>query len=354
LKESRADHLLTVDEIRTEARRAMTKTGRRGKVILFGSYARGDARVPSDVDLMVVVESYRRDKIKDYGEIRRSIDHGRGIDLIVAIEAEHEEWKTERGSVHHEAFTHGVVLFDDRDRPPYDLTEEDGTWTTHDPAIPGVYGMGPSRETALADLAEAQALLVDYEADKLDEDAADAEDAPLADAAYAEVLAGGAVYTHEEVAERCGLKPPEFASEEKDMNDEVPLREQIAKGRPLGGYRGDARPEVAKLLATVKAALPELVELRDQCAERADEDGVYRFYHQSFKVYGLQEYTLQIVGVLRSFAPDPTAPLDPYFEENFHARYFLDMLVAYGHELDEPPGLMGYGWAAILSLYGLR
>jgi hypothetical protein len=44
----------------------------------------------------------------------------------------------------------------------------------------------------------------------------------------------------------------------------------------------------------------------------------------------------------------------PIVEAYFHARYFLDMLVAYGHELDEPPGLMGYGWAAILSLYGLR
>jgi hypothetical protein len=139
---------------------------------------------------------------------------------------------------------------------------------------------------------------------------------------------------------------------------------------------------VTKLLAAVKAALPELVELRDECAERVDEDGAYRFYHQSFKVYWLQEYTLQIVGFLRSFAPDPKAPLGPYFEEivaggtgktfelshnaewtkhtrpiveaYFHTRYFLDMLVAYGHELDEPPELMGYGWAAILSLYGLR
>jgi predicted nucleotidyltransferase len=229
--ESRADRLLTVDEIRAEVRRAMTKAGRRGKVILFGSYARGDALVRSDVDLMVVVESYRHDEIEDYGEIRRRIDLGRDSDLIVATEAKHDEWKTEKDSVHHEAFTHGVVLFDDRDWAPYDLSEQDGTWTAQDPAIPGVYGMGPSRKTALADLAEALTLLVDYEAGKLDEDEAEAEDARLADAAYAEALADGGFHTHAEMIERCGLKPAKFASKEKDMNDEAPLREQIAKVR---------------------------------------------------------------------------------------------------------------------------
>ena len=150
----------------------------------------------------------------------------------------------------------------------------------------------------------------------------------------------------------------------------------------MGGGRVDDRPEVAKLLAAIKAALPELVKLRDQCANRVDEDAAYRFYHQSNKLYGrCQIYTEDIVAKLRSLAQDPSAPLDPYFEEIirdgkqnwdeahnqewtrharpileafFHARYFLDMMIAYAHELDEPPGLLGYGWAAILTLYGLR
>jgi len=159
------------------------------------------------------------------------------------------------------------------------------------------------------------------------------------------------------------------------MNDEAHLRTQIQEDRPLGGGRVDDRPEVARLLAVIKAALPDLEKLRD-------EDAVYRFYHQSNKVYGrCQIYTEDIVAKLRSLATDPSAPLDLYFEEIvrdgkqnwdishnqewtkhtrpileafFHARYFLDVMIAYAHELDEPPGLMGYGWAAILTLYGLR
>lgn len=33
-------------------------------------------------------------------------------------------------------------------------------------------------------------------------------------------------------------------------------------------------------------------------------DKVYRFYHQSFKVFHLQEYTQEIVGALAGIAPD--------------------------------------------------
>ena len=34
------------------------------------------------------------------------------------------------------------------------------------------------------------------------------------------------------------------------------------------------------------------------------EDPIYRFYHQSFKVYALQNETARIVRVLQSLAPD--------------------------------------------------
>ena len=51
----------------------------------------------------------------------------------------------------------------------------------------------------------------------------------------------------------------------------------------------DDRPEIQVLLANLKAALPELEKLLDECSDHwGYEDPIYRFYHQSFKVYGIQ------------------------------------------------------------------
>jgi predicted RNase H-like HicB family nuclease len=60
------------------------------------------------------------------------------------------------------------------------FTEEEGTWSAHDPTVPGVYGLGPTRKAALADLAEATALLAEHDASQA---ADDAEDVLLADEA---------------------------------------------------------------------------------------------------------------------------------------------------------------------------
>lgn len=58
---------------------------------------------------------------------------------------------------------------------------------------------------------------------------------------------------------------------------------------------------MVKLLATIKAALPELEELRDRCARRLHADAPYRFYQQSDKLFGrCQLYTEDIVARLRS------------------------------------------------------
>jgi len=109
------------------------------------------------------------------------------------------------------------------------------------------------------------------------------------------------------------------------------------------------------------------------------EDPVYRFYHQSFKVYHLQEQTTSIVAALGDLAPD--RPLNPWLleivalgtgrqftaehnsrwtevtrpivEAFFHARFFLEMAVRYS-ELEEPPRPLPSGYAALLYLYGLR
>lgn len=143
----------------------------------------------------------------------------------------------------------------------------------------------------------------------------------------------------------------------------------------------DDRAEVQALFANLKAALPKLKELLDGCSDHwGYEDPVYRFYHQSYKAYGLQETTEAIVKALQALAPD--RPLNEWFvqivkcgtgktfemehnkrwleetrpilEAFFHARYFLEMAVRYGEELKQPPRTLPSGWAAFLYLFNLR
>ena len=136
------------------------------------------------------------------------------------------------------------------------------------------------------------------------------------------------------------------------------------------------------LLQNMKTQASPLEELLKKVnAHRGYEDGVYRFYHGSFKVFHLQEYTKQIVAALAGIAPEgrafgalfaeiiaagtardfkmednkhwieSTAPIVQAF---LHAKYFLEMAVKYAGELKEPPETMPSGWAALLCLYGLR
>jgi hypothetical protein len=109
------------------------------------------------------------------------------------------------------------------------------------------------------------------------------------------------------------------------------------------------------------------------------EDCVYRFYHQSFKVYAIQQQTEAIVAALGDLAPG--RPLNEWFvqimkagtgqqfelehnarwlevtrpmlEAFFHARFFLEMAVRYS-TLDGPPRPLPSGYAALLYLFGLR
>jgi len=143
----------------------------------------------------------------------------------------------------------------------------------------------------------------------------------------------------------------------------------------------DRQVEEVKLLASIAKSLPRLEELWQEVnSHRGYEDPIYRFYHQSFKVFNLQEQTARIVEALQSLAPH--RPLAPWFnqivsegaaeeftpevnerwpqatrpivEAFFHARYFLEMVCKYVRELKEPTEILPSGWAAILCLYGLR
>lgn len=142
----------------------------------------------------------------------------------------------------------------------------------------------------------------------------------------------------------------------------------------------DERPNVNRLFTNLVNRLPTLEELLKISQEHGYEDRVYRFYHQSLKVFDLQTLTEDIVVQLKGLAPG--VPLNtsftkiiaegtgktfklednenwiavtrPILEAFFHARYFLEMAVKYGKELERPPCCMPSGWAAFLYLYNLR
>lgn len=139
----------------------------------------------------------------------------------------------------------------------------------------------------------------------------------------------------------------------------------------------------AELLANIQARWYDLAKLLDEINSHwVYEDLVYRFYHQSFKVYGIQNETRRIVEALQSIGPNG-ASINPMFEEIylagasgkqfkiehnrewtthtrpfveafFHAKFFLEMAVKYGKELPEAPTTLPSGWAALLYFYSIR
>lgn len=135
------------------------------------------------------------------------------------------------------------------------------------------------------------------------------------------------------------------------------------------------------LLLAIKVRLDELVALLKTASSHWHaEDAFYRFYHQSWKLYGLQRDTAQIVETLRELWPEKQ--LHPWFEKIigegtglefssednrdwlrrgrpileafFHARTMLEFAVKYGRELEHAPRAMPSGWAALLYLYSSR
>jgi hypothetical protein len=140
------------------------------------------------------------------------------------------------------------------------------------------------------------------------------------------------------------------------------------------------------LLAAIKANLAKLEQMLAGMNDTwCYEDGVYRFYHQSFKVYALQSCTVEATHLFEEIGKAAGLErfnLNPYYrriiqegtgitfeqdhnhiwsqvtrpivEAFLHARYFVEMQLKYGRNLDQPPQPMPSGWAAVLCLYNMR
>lgn len=82
------------------------------RIILFGSYARGDAREDSDIDFLVVerkVADYRMEMVR----LRRVLRPLRiPVDIIVATEDQIADWGKLPGTALYHAMKEGEVLYE--------------------------------------------------------------------------------------------------------------------------------------------------------------------------------------------------------------------------------------------------
>jgi predicted nucleotidyltransferase len=82
------------------------------KVILFGSYARGNPDEHSDVDILVVERSVP-DRVAEMVRLGRVLSPLRiPVDLLVVSEKVFQEWAQAPGSVYYEAARDGRVLYE--------------------------------------------------------------------------------------------------------------------------------------------------------------------------------------------------------------------------------------------------
>lgn len=84
------------------------------RIILFGSYARGDADAQSDIDLLVVEQDVV-DRGQEMLRLTRSIGYlGLGVDVLVYSEQEVMRRGQVPGTLLYHALNEGKVLYDAR------------------------------------------------------------------------------------------------------------------------------------------------------------------------------------------------------------------------------------------------
>ena len=143
------------------------------------------------------------------------------------------------------------------------------------------------------------------------------------------------------------------------------------------------RQRMADLLTRIKAHLPAIdAWLEDARDEWGIENAVYRFYHQSSKVFGYQSDIEAGDNIIRSIGGESDPPTYWYrqivaagtgrefsdatnqnwFEEThaipaalLHVYHLVQLLARYGREYERVPEKpIPVGWATVLELFELR
>ncbi len=99
------------------------------------------------------------------------------------------------------------------------------------------------------------------------------------------------------------------------------------------------------------------------------EDGMYRFYHHSDKVVALRDAVQKAMGVFRKIrrrrlnrdydaivrtGTAARAGRSDIVAAFLHTKYFVEMMIKYGRELEDAPSTLPSGWASVLYLYNMR
>ena len=101
------------------------------------------------------------------------------------------------------------------------------------------------------------------------------------------------------------------------MKKTVKKKPEPAPLSPVTDYFEEQAKMQDQLLLNIKRDFPELEKLLKKISGHwTYEDMIYRFYHQSHKVYYVQCETLEIVGALTHLAPEGCT-LNRQFEEIF-------------------------------------
>ncbi|MDI6750677.1 MAG: nucleotidyltransferase domain-containing protein [Rhodocyclaceae bacterium] len=104
--------MLDENTLRKAAERLAKAASQPAVVILFGSYARGDADAASDLDLLVVEETLT-DKASEYLRLRQALGSlPSGVDILLMSRNEFERRRQVKGTVPYHASNEGRVLYD--------------------------------------------------------------------------------------------------------------------------------------------------------------------------------------------------------------------------------------------------
>lgn len=143
----------------------------------------------------------------------------------------------------------------------------------------------------------------------------------------------------------------------------------------------EARHRLADLLLANIKSEKDTIDKLVSSFEKSEPEFIYRFYHQSFKVFGYKEiirYTVQFfeelaaessslnawyrgivdLGLDKDFSDSTNdnwlIETQPLLEAFWHTKFFVTQMKSSAASLETAPEILPYDWAAVLYLYGLR